>query len=60
MAKSKDVVTQALKDSQQNKMESVYGITINLFKVSARLIPHRLILRDFDGIKYIIYLSVYT
>jgi short-subunit dehydrogenase len=47
MAKSKDVVTQALKDSQQNKMESVYGITINLFKVCARLIPHRLILRGF-------------
>lgn len=47
MVQSKDVVAQALKDSEQNKMESVYGVTMKLFKIVSRIIPHRMILKMF-------------
>jgi len=47
MVKSKDVVAKALQDSEQNKMESVYGIPMKLLKLISRMIPHRWILKMF-------------
>lgn len=48
MVRSKDVVYKALKDVESNKMESVYGIFIKLFKVLSKVIPHRIILKYFN------------
>ncbi|NLK20493.1 MAG: SDR family NAD(P)-dependent oxidoreductase [Epulopiscium sp.] len=47
MAKSKKVVSKALKDANKNKMVSVYGCSMKAFKVISKIIPHSLILKLF-------------
>ncbi|WP_058485082.1 SDR family NAD(P)-dependent oxidoreductase [Defluviitalea phaphyphila] len=47
MVNSRDVVCKALRDSDENKMESIYGSLIKGFKIISRIIPHSIILKLF-------------
>lgn len=47
MAPAKNIVALAIKDSINQKEVSVYGLSMNLFRLAAKYIPHRLILKFF-------------
>ncbi len=45
MAPAKNIVALAIKDSINQKEVSVYGLAMNLFRLAAKYIPHRIILK---------------
>lgn len=53
MAKSKEVVKKALLDSYKHKAVSVYGLPIQILYVSAKVLPHSLLLFGSALLKYL-------
>ena len=49
MADAKDVVELAIKDSINKKELSIYGISMKLFLILTKLLPHKLILDVYSG-----------
>ncbi len=49
MADAKNVVRKALKDSALGKSISIYGMTMKVFRLLAKIFPHELILRFFPS-----------
>ena len=44
MADAKEVVAKAIRDAEEDKDVSVYGLPMQIFKVLAKIIPHRWLL----------------
>ena len=49
MANPQKVVKTALRDSIMGKTVSVYGVTMNVFRVLCKVIPHRFLLKFMNG-----------
>ncbi|MDY6328658.1 MAG: SDR family NAD(P)-dependent oxidoreductase, partial [Lachnospiraceae bacterium] len=49
MANASDVVDKAIKDSIEKKELSIYGISMKLFYLLTKLVPHRIILKIYSA-----------